>query len=164
MNAPLRDSQVLQQIDNVGLLMRLALNSIRADVDRRLMPHRLTHAQWVPLLKISRGEPVNVMALARAMSIDAGALTRSLSRLEDKGLLVRVRSEEDRRCVRLEATAAGRALADEVQGVLTDVLSRHLAGFSPQEVTQLISLLQRLIANGDSSCPGPDDPLQGTTE
>lgn len=135
---------------SVGLLMRTALGSMRAEVDRRLAPHDLTHAQWMPLFKIASGERISVMELARNMSVDPGAMTRNLSRLEAKGLVTRVRSDEDRRCVRLEVTEAGRQVACEVRGVLADVMNLHLAGFTSEEWDQLISLLQRFIANGEA--------------
>jgi DNA-binding MarR family transcriptional regulator len=134
---------------SVGQLLRMATISVRQQADRQLVPHGLTHAQWVPLFKIANGEAVNVVMLARDMGIDPGAMTRALSRLEDKGLLRRVRSDADRRCVQLEATEAGQAVARQVWGVLADVLNAHLSGFSHDELDLLTSLLQRMVANGE---------------
>lgn len=135
---------------SVGSALRLALNSLRQHVDRRLAPHGLTHAQWVPLFKIAKGEATNVVLLARDMAMDPGALTRALSRLEAKGLLRRVRSDADRRCVTLEVTEAGREVARLVSGVLTDVLNAHLVGFTRAEHAQLMAMLGRFITNGEA--------------
>lgn len=135
---------------SVGWLMRLAINSLRTEVDRRLAPHGLTSARWLPLFKIANGEAANVVELARETGIDPGAMTRNLARLEADGLLSRVRSQEDRRCVRLEPTEAGRALAREVWGVLADVMNGHLAGFSQEELDQFMALLRRFNANGEA--------------
>lgn len=135
---------------SVGQLLRMAMISLRQQADRQLGPHGLTQAQWVPLFKIANGEAVNVVMLARDLGTDPGAMTRALSRLEDKGLLRRVRSDADRRCVQLEATEAGHAVARQVWGVLADVLNAHLSGFSGEELALFISLLQRMVANGEA--------------
>jgi DNA-binding MarR family transcriptional regulator len=135
---------------SIGLLMRRALQSVVQTVDRQLVEHDLTHAQWVPLYKLYRGECATMAGLARDLQIDPAAMTRALDRLEAKGLVRRARSEQDRRVVRLELTDAGRRLAPQVPAVLSQVLNAHLAGFSEAEWETLIDLLQRVVANGDA--------------
>lgn len=140
---------------SVGALLKRVLDSVRAHVDHHLADHDLTHAQWVPLFKIAKGESDTMAALAREMCLDPGAMTRSIDRLEAKGLLQRVRSEEDRRVVKLVLTEAGRDTARRVWGVLADVLNLHLAGFDPAEVDLLMGLLERMLANGESHGESP---------
>lgn len=149
---------------SVGLLMRMAMSSMRSEVDRRLAPHGLTHTQWMPLFKIASGEAHNPVELARVMCVDPGAMTRNLARLEAKGLLNRVRSDHDRRCVQLEATEAGMAIAHEMWGVLADVLNQHLAGFEQAELDQLVSLLKRFIANGEALRQTPEPSIGEASE
>lgn len=146
---------------SVGLLLRRVNDSLRHEVDRRLALHDLTHAQWVPMFKIAKGEVDTMAALARDMCLDPGATTRALDRLETKGLVRRERSQADRRVVKLVATEAGREVAAQVWGVLADVLNAHLAGFDRQELDLLMSLLQRLLTNGDAlrnAAAGADAP------
>lgn len=149
---------------SVGMALRLALGSLRQHVDRRLAPHGLTHAQWFPLVKIAKGEATNTLVLARDLAMDPGAMTRSLSRVEAKGLLRRVRSDADRRCVTLEATEAGHEVARLVSGVLAEVLDAHLAGFTPAEVDQFMAMLHRFVLNGEAlrrqEETGPEEPGQ----
>jgi DNA-binding MarR family transcriptional regulator len=142
--------QSLRPDNSVGLLMKRVMQSVLLQIDRRLAPHDLTHAQWLPLYRLSRGECGTIAALARDQSLDPGAMTRALDRLEAKGLVRRERSQQDRRVVKLELTEAGRAAAQHVPPVLAEVLNAHLAGFSEAEWLQLIGLLQRLLANGDA--------------
>ena len=89
-------------------------------------------------------------SLARELSIDPGAMTRSLDRLAAKGLLRRERSSEDRRVVHLVLTDEGRKVAKEVPAVLAQVLNGHLRGFSLDEWQLLLQLLQRMLDNGDA--------------
>lgn len=140
----------LRPDNSLGLLMKRAMQSILLQIDRRLAPHDLTHAQWLPLYRLSRGGCDTVAALARDQTMDPGAMTRALDRLEAKGLVTRERSLQDRRVVKLALTEAGHAAALPVPGVLAEVLNAHLAGFSADEWAQLTGMLQRLVANGDA--------------
>ena len=147
----------LRADDSIGLLTKRAMQSIVLQVDRRLAPHDLTHAQWVPLYKLAKGHCSTMAGLARDVALDPAAMTRALDRLEAKGLLKRVRSTEDRRVVNLELTEEGERIAELVPAVLAEVFNAHLAGFTKAEWTTLVSLLQRLVANGDALREAKED-------
>ncbi|NRF68374.1 MarR family transcriptional regulator [Aquincola sp. S2] len=142
--------ETLRADNSIGLLTKRAQQSILLAVDRRLAPHDLTHAQWVPLYKLAKGDCSTMAELARDVALDPGAMTRALDRLETKGLLKRVRSEDDRRVIKLELTAEGEEVAHLVPAVLAEVFNAHLAGFTKAEWSTLVGLLQRLVANGDA--------------
>lgn len=108
-----------------------------------------TVPQWVPLYKIYRGTADTVADLARLCSVDAGSMTRSVDRLEQRGLCRRVRSETDRRVVHIELTAAGIAAAEQMPQVLCRVYNEVLQGFTPQEWEQLRTLLDRLADSAE---------------
>ena len=135
---------------SVGHVMKAVMASIAHQVDRRLVDHDLTHAQWVPLFKLAHGECGTVAELARTLQSDPGAMTRALDRLEAKGLVARTRSIDDRRVVNLELTDAGREVAAVVPAVLAEVLNLHLAGFTEAEWRNLLDMLKRMRANGDA--------------
>ena len=131
--------------DSVGYLMGRIMTILKEAVDHELAPTDLTHAQWVPLLKIYIGEASTVAELARETQVDVGAMTRTLDRLETKGLVKRVRSSEDRRVVNVELTDEGRATARKIPAVLCRVQNAHLRGFSHDEWQLLKSMLQRIL-------------------
>jgi DNA-binding MarR family transcriptional regulator len=134
--------------ESVGLLMRRAAACMAQNVDRRLDEHDLTHAQWAPLFKIAHGHASTVAELARECDCDAGAMTRMLDRLEAKGLLRRLRSEEDRRVVNVVLTPDGERIAAHIPFVLADVQNEMLAGFKREEWLALRGYLERMLANG----------------
>ena len=140
----------LRPDNSLGRLMKRVMQSLLLQVDRRLAVHDLTHAQWLPLYRIARGECDTMAALARDQALDPGAMTRAIDRLEAKSLLRRVRSLQDRRVVKLELTEAGREASQHVPPVLAEVLNAHLAGFSEAEWRQLLGLLERMAVNGDA--------------
>lgn len=140
--------ETYQPDESAAYLMRRILTLMAAQVDEALEASGLTHAQWMPLLKLHMGAPATVAEIARECQMDAGAMTRLLDRLEAKGLLSRVRSSEDRRVVNLELTKEGREAARHIPAVLCKVQNAFLQGFTVQEWQQLRGLLQRVHANG----------------
>lgn len=57
---------------------------------------------------IGRGEPKNMTAVARTLAVTTGTLTISVNSLVKKGLVERVRSEEDRRVVLVSLSESGK--------------------------------------------------------
>jgi DNA-binding MarR family transcriptional regulator len=135
---------------SVGYLMRKVLSSILAQADAQLAVYDLTYVQWLPLYKLVMKEGNTVACLSRDLEIDPGAMTRSLDRLEAKGLVRRERSVDDRRVVHLVLTDEGRKVARKVPAVLADVLNGHLQGFSQAEWQLLLQLLGRMLVNGEA--------------
>ena len=131
--------------DSIGYLMGRTMNIVKEAVDHELTPTGLTHAQWVPLLKLYTGEASTVAELARETQVDVGAMTRTLDRLEKKGLVRRVRSSEDRRVVNVELTDDGSATAKQIPAVLCRVQNAHLRGFTQEEWQLLKSMLRRVL-------------------
>lgn len=139
-----------QRSESVGWMMHKLKSSITRQVGLRLQDAGLTHAQWVPLMMLRHGGACSTAQLVRELDVDAGAFTRLLDRLEAKGLVQRERSEQDRRVVLLALSEEGVRLTTELQTVLSDVLNAHLRGFSHAEWRLLLSLLQRMIDNGEA--------------
>ena len=136
--------------ESAAYLMRQILNLATAQIDRALEPAGLTNAQWIPLFKLHMGHASTVAELARECKLDAGAMTRTLDRLEAKGLVRRVRSLEDRRVVNLELTREGREAAKHIPAVLCDVQNAFLQGLTVAEWQQLKDMLRRIVANGQA--------------
>jgi len=140
--------------ESVGLLMKRVLASIVAHAEARLKPHGVTHAQWHPLFRLRQADrPMPVVALARELRMDTGAMTRLIDRLEKKRLCRRVRSNDDRRIVMVELTPSGAEAAAIVPAVLGDVMNAHLAGFSRAEWEALVQALLRMLENADAMQP-----------
>ncbi len=133
--------------ESVTYLMRLITTAVASEVSARLGPEGLTHAQWVPLLKLHQGEARTAAELARALYLDAGSMTRLLDRLQAKGFIRRVRSEADRRVIHLALTPAGEATAAHIPQILCEVQNAHLRGFTRAELDTLQGLLQRVLGN-----------------
>jgi DNA-binding MarR family transcriptional regulator len=141
---------------SIGHRLMNLMALMRREVEARMAEHGLTDAQWKPLWMLQMGRASTAMELAREMSVDAGAITRMLDRLETKGLIERVRSESDRRVVKLRLTVEGEGVVEHVPHVLASVNNDFLRGFSDKEFQQLQQLLDRMIVNGSALHAGEE--------
>lgn len=86
--------------------------------------------------------------LQELLGVQAGSLSEIAAKLEDRGLITRVRSEQDRRKVYLSITEKGRDIA--AQSGEEHILRRRAELFSaltPEEQNTLESLLDKLSAD-----------------
>jgi len=145
---PPYDGQRYDVSESVGHQLFCLMTLMRREVELRMAEHGLTDAQWRPLWAIKTGQATTPNEIARAVDIDAGSVTRMLDRLEAKGLVERVRSDADRRVVRLRLTEFGETAVRQVPAVLAAVNNEFLAGFTEAEWKQLRKLLGRMRDNG----------------
>lgn len=139
--------------ESVGYLIgELRARLINA-LDTELTPLGLTATQWTTLARLQEGDTITAAELCRRAGCDTGAMTRMLDRLEEKGLVDRERSVDDRRVYILSITEAGHALLNEALPSVVNVLNRHLTGFTAAELKQLKGFLRRMIANGSATPP-----------
>src|SRR5690606_5654986 len=134
--------------DNPGYLIKQVYLSMNRMLDQQMAPLGLTASQWRPIAMLFRGNADTPAELARLNGVDTGAMTRTLDRLEAKGLLQRERCHEDRRVVKIMLTEEGEAKAREIPANIAHMLSQHLRGFDADEATRLMHYLRRMLANG----------------
>jgi DNA-binding MarR family transcriptional regulator len=132
----------------IGHLVSRARSAMLTGLDSELEPFGLTGAQFAVLKNVADGIAATAADLCRTMHYDTGSMTRMLDRLEEKSVLRRERCTEDRRVVYLRITDTGNELLPQLRTAAGQVLSRHLAGFAPEEVDNLKQYLVRMIENG----------------
>jgi DNA-binding MarR family transcriptional regulator len=141
-------SETYTQAFCVGRLIRKVFNSILSQADEELAAFGLTYAQWFPLFHLSKTNSCTVLGLAKEIEVNPGALTRSLDRLEKKGLILRERNLLDKRVVQLTLTPQGKEIAARVPQVLSGVMNRHLSGLDRLSSQALIDSLQQMLISG----------------
>ena len=100
------------------------------------------------LYELAHRDGLNASVLARDLSLDAGYLSRLLTRLEDQGLLARSPSPEDGRQAVLALTDAGRAAFAPLLQAAKDGVAAMLRALTPAEQAALIDAMgsvQRLL-------------------
>ncbi|OLT55151.1 MarR family transcriptional regulator [Cellulosimicrobium sp. CUA-896] len=82
-----------------------------------LAPWDLTYPQYLVLVDLWTQDRRTVSELGRCLGLDSGTLSPLLRRMEQAGLLVRVREDADERVVVVRLTERGVALRDELGDV-----------------------------------------------
>jgi len=136
-----------RSVDAVGARVGLARKAIADEFDREAAPLGLSVQQALVIILVAEKRVGTAAGLCRALSHDAGAMTRLVDKLESMDLVRRVRGSRDRRSTHLELTKEGRAMYARVMRVQVDVLNRLLRGFSRGEVRTLERLLLRILEN-----------------
>jgi DNA-binding MarR family transcriptional regulator len=132
----------------IGPLIGRVRSVLLSKLDGELQPFGTTGMQFAILKNLADGSVGTSADLCRLLHYDAGSMTRLVDRLEEKGLIRRERSRDDRRVVSLRVTSAGRALLPRLQDSAASVVQRMLTGFTALEVNHLRSFLGRMIENG----------------
>jgi DNA-binding MarR family transcriptional regulator len=109
---------------------------------RELEPLGLTYPQYLALLVLWEEDGATVGRLGERLELDSGTLTPLTRRLEAQGLVERVRSSDDERCVELHLTERGSALKKRARHIPLAMLER--SGLPMGEISLLRSALRRL--------------------
>jgi DNA-binding MarR family transcriptional regulator len=71
-------------------------------------------------------------------------VTGIIDRMEREGLVLRVRSTEDRRVVRIHLTEKGQQLAREIPVEPMEILRSALSGLTAAETTEMLRLMTKV--------------------
>ena len=137
-------------VDSVELGNRLrpVLLLLNRHLRREAHAEGITGGQAALLAQIRNHPQLGVRDLAAREGISAPSMTRYLDRLEKAGLIVRTRSPQDARRIRLALTPKGVRVLRSVRRRRTAWLAERLDGLAPAEqraVADAIGPLTRLL-------------------
>jgi DNA-binding MarR family transcriptional regulator len=111
---------------------------------------RMTYAQTRALTALadSGGTAADVSAgqLAKAADLHPATVTAMLDLLEDEGLVVRRRSDTDRRCVLVALTPEGQALLERKRAEWSDQWDEMLADVDAADIETAARVIRQLTA------------------
>ncbi len=107
-----------------------------------LDPLGLTYPQYLVMLVLWERDGLAVGEIGERLALDSGTLTPLLKRLEQAGLVLRLRDTADERRVRVALSAAGRTLRTRAQAVPAAIAAA--SGCSLGELRDLTAQLQGL--------------------
>ena len=131
--------------DAIGGLGR-AVASLGCAGSRRLvrLGISMTHFHVLTLLRHHDAMPMG--RLAEILDASVSSATGIIDRMEERGLVERVRVPDDRRIVIVTPTAAGLALVDEVELVRGDAMRGALGRLSLEQLGRLTTVADDLAA------------------
>jgi DNA-binding MarR family transcriptional regulator len=104
----------------------------------------LTSTQRLALIELLEDGPMRLNDLAGRMGTSAPTASRAVDALADGGLVARLTDPSDRRALRIELTAEGRAYVDLRRARVADAFRPAAAGMPAGEREQLATLLAEL--------------------
>lgn len=136
-----------------ALIRRLESRVCQSDLD-------INFSQFRVLKALYEGHAKTASEIARCVGHDAGALTRLLDRLAERGLLRREPRTTDRRQVDVVLTEQGHAVAQRIMCAAAEAISDALQPLADDERDALMAMLERVRVALDAppAADAPDRP------
>jgi DNA-binding MarR family transcriptional regulator len=131
--------------DDVLIAIRRIIQSVDMH-SRYLVRHfGLTGPQLIILQDISKHEEVSISEIAKAVSLGLPTVTGILERLENRGLIVRRRSEKDKRKILISITEACEKLMEKAPPPMQEHFIDSFYCLQDWEQSMILSSLQRIV-------------------
>ncbi len=124
-------------------LIRNINSAIRKNGRIALQEYQITLVQFHALLAIQE-EPLSMGELCVALGVASSTVTELVDRMEENGLVARVRDPEDRRIVRILLLNHGKEIFKKVYKRREEFLAGALREMPEQDTCLLLELLRKL--------------------
>jgi DNA-binding MarR family transcriptional regulator len=138
-------------------------DALWAELDRRIeMTFGISQNGALTLAVIDgSGEALTPSGISERLLISSATMTSTLDSLEQRGLIRRTPNPDDRRSLFIEITDKGRATADQMLPGIHNVERRILAALTKTERTQLLKLLDKVLAGAAEIAAEEPERLEG---
>ena len=143
------DGSVSDVLSTPGHLISLAARGFARLSEARLRSLGFGVGHLPVLVALQDGQAGSQRDLARFARIEQPSMAQMLARMERDGLIHRAPDPADGRSSRIALTQTARRRLPDACVALLQGNREALNGFEPEEATQLVTLLVRLIANLD---------------
>lgn len=111
----------------------------------------LTGPQLLIMQEIARIKGVTASQIAKQINLSAATVTNILDRLENRGLITRVRSDNDKRRVSLFLSEQGKVSLIDAPQPLQEHFIQKFCSLEPWEQSLLLSSMQRIASMMDAN-------------
>ncbi|MCW8917234.1 MAG: MarR family transcriptional regulator [Gammaproteobacteria bacterium] len=134
----------MKRHDQVLISLRRIIRAIDLHSKRLERESGLTGPQLLLLRLVANTGQLTAGVIAREVSLSQATVTAIIDRLEQKGLLQRLRNTEDKRKVMLSLTSAGKAALEQAPPLLQESFITRFDRLEEWEQSLILSSLQRL--------------------
>ncbi|MFQ5891134.1 MAG: MarR family winged helix-turn-helix transcriptional regulator [Gemmatimonadota bacterium] len=135
-----------QMSQQILLALRRIIRATDLHSRRLLRDYGVTGPQLMVLRAVEEHGERSSSALAREISVSLATVADIAARLESRGLVTRQRGFSDKRQVGVSLTEQGQRVLGAAPPPLQESFTRQLADLSEWEQTQMLSVLQRIVA------------------
>lgn len=122
---------------------------IKRLIESRIQEYDLTHLQFSILMNLYKNTTTTQKELLKYVYGDEASVTRLIDRLESKGYLKRVQSQEDKRKKNILLTQEGLSLVKKLTHFAKEVNRELIKGLDKDEADQFLTLLQKVNTSLD---------------
>jgi DNA-binding MarR family transcriptional regulator len=130
---------------HLGFWMRFVSNQVSAEFARAVQARGVSVSEWVALRTLFDQPESTHAVLVAALGMTKGAVSKVVSRLQDKGLVTRTAHGADARAQMLALTRAGRALVPALAREADANDQRFFGHLSAQQRRDLDALLGEMV-------------------
>jgi len=145
----------------LGYHLRRAQSAVFADFMKTMSDDQMTPGQFGVLVLIDETPGLNQSELARALGIERSTMVGVIDQLQDRGLVMREKSPNDKRAHSLNLTDAGRDLLNAVKPRVVEHERRIAANLDPADRSALIDMLGRIADQATGRTAGT--PVRATS-
>lgn len=126
---------------HLGFWLRFISNHVSGRFQRLMEAKGVSVSEWVALRQLFQSGAASPAQLMDALGMTKGAISKIISRLEDKQLVGRETSAADRRAQRVLLTAAGRRLVPQLARLADRNDARFFGHLPASTRDELIALM-----------------------
>lgn len=101
------------------------------------------------LMYLTGNAPSNQERIARSFGIDKGSITKSVAKLEEKGLIVRTINPENKREKTIELSKRGESILDDMKAVYREWDEKMYRGITEEDKQALHRVLGKMARNAE---------------
>ena len=136
--------------DQILISLRRIVRAIDQHSRSLAQEYGLTGPQVILLRELVRNGEMHIAELAKNISLSHATVTDILNRLEKRALICRMRSLTDRRRIMVTPTKQAIALIEQSPPLLQEQFTGQLEKLQDWELTQTLSVLQRVALMMDA--------------
>jgi MarR family transcriptional regulator, organic hydroperoxide resistance regulator len=131
----------------LGLLLFLVSRAHHNLGDRVFGQLGLHRGQPPVLLELEHQDGISQTKLAKKVEVTPVTITNMLRRMEQAGLILRIRNEADTRISKVFLTDYGKSILEQAKTLIEKMDQAAFAGFSTEEKNQMKDFFQRIHQN-----------------
>lgn len=130
---------------HLGFWLRFVSNHVSAEFKKRVEENGVSVSEWVALRQLFDEPAATAVTLQETLGMTKGAVSKILARLEQKQLVEREYTAEDKRAQHIFLTAAGKRLVPRLSALADRNDAQFFGHIPPQQRGMLLHLLQEIV-------------------
>ena len=116
-------------------------------ITKKLSKYGIGSGQYMFLIKLYKQDGINQESLSESLFIDKGTTARAIKKLEEEGLIYRVKDENDKRAYEVYLTDKAKDIKEEVFRILEEVENLITFNLTTEQKVDIIKILKKISTN-----------------